>query len=60
LQKVRWATLGGGFSEKQFRDALRVYELQSNRLDIPYMEQWALKLGLKEPWTRLKSEAQPL
>lgn len=60
LQKLRWSITGGGFSEKQFRDAVRVYELQFRRLDIPYMEQWALRLGLKDIWSRLKAQAKPL
>ena len=40
LAKLRWAVLSGG-SEKQFIDALRVYEVQYNRLDLEYLEDWA-------------------
>jgi len=60
LQKLRWATTGGGFSEKQFKDALSVYELQSRQLDIAYMDRWAPKIGVTEHWNRLKAEARPL
>src|SRR5215210_1932872 len=35
LMKLRWAKLSGG-SEKQFTDALRVYEFQYGKLDIGY------------------------
>ncbi len=49
-----------GGSEKQFTDALRVYELQYGKLDFRYMEDWAIRLGVSELWQRLKDEAQPL
>ena len=59
LQKLRWAELSGG-SEKQFRDALRVYEMQHGRLDLAYIEEWAGCLGVVELWRRLQTEADPL
>jgi hypothetical protein len=59
LMKLRWAKLSGG-SEKQFTDALRVYEVQYEKLDLNYMETWSKALHIKEFWERLKQEAQPL
>lgn len=59
LQKLRWAEMSGG-SEKQFTDALRVYEVQFGRLDLGYMNQWATKLGVEAMWLRLQKEAEPL
>lgn len=59
LQKLRWAQMSGG-SEKQFTDALRVYELQFGRLNREYMNQWAGKLGIELLWRRLQAEAVPL
>ncbi len=59
LAKLRWAKLSGG-SEKQFRDALRVYEIQSSQLDQSYLEEWAAKLEVDELWNALKSAAQEL
>jgi hypothetical protein len=56
LQKLRWSEMSGG-SEKQFRDALRVYEVQYRVLDLAYMEQWAAKLDVGTIWERLKTEA---
>jgi hypothetical protein len=55
--KLRWAKLSGG-SEKQFGDALHVYEVQQKGLDLPYVEHWVAALGLTDLWRRLKSEAQ--
>ena len=50
--------LGG--SEKQFVDALRVYEVQHGRLDEAYLEQWAATLGVAAALGRLRAEAQPI
>lgn len=57
LAKLRWAKLSGG-SEKQFTDALRVYEVQYGKLDINYLEQWVKKLNLESFWKRLVDEAE--
>ena len=59
LMKLRWAKLSGG-SEKQFIDALRVYEIQYSNLDLNYMEAWSQTLQIKELWEKLKQEAQPI
>jgi hypothetical protein len=57
LAKLRWAKLSGG-SEKQFTDALRVYEVQYEKLDIDYLEQWVKKLNVESLWKRLVDEAE--
>jgi len=57
LAKLRWAKLSGG-SEKQFTDALRVYEVQYEKLDIDYLEHWAEKLDVNSLWKRLTDEAE--
>lgn len=59
LQKLRWAALSGG-SEKQFTDAMRVYEVQHDRLDIDYIDEWARRLHVDDAWNRLRAEADPL
>ena len=56
LAKLRWAKLSGG-SEKQFGDALSVYEVQYPNLDIGYIEEWAEKLDVKDLWEKIKREA---
>ena len=57
LAKLRWAKLSGG-SEKQFTDALRVYEVQFGKLDLEYLDQWVKKLDVESLWKRLKGEAE--
>ncbi len=59
LAKLRWAKLAGG-SEKQFTDALRVFEVQGATLDRKYLASWADALGVTEDWERLVAEARPL
>jgi len=57
LAKLRWAELSGG-SEKQFTDALRVYEVQREKLDLSYLEEWANALEIESLWKRLRDEAE--
>lgn len=59
LAKLRWGKLTGG-SEKQFTDALRVYEVQYGNLDITYINAWAEKLQVTDLWKNLLRNAQPL
>ncbi len=59
LMKLRWSKESGG-SEKQFGDALHVYEVQSATLDSNYLEDWIEQLKLHPLWDRLKQEAQTL
>jgi hypothetical protein len=59
LAKLRWAKLSGG-SEKQFTDALRVYEVQFTKLDQQYLDQWAKQLGVESEWASLKAQARPI
>ncbi len=57
LAKLRWAKLSGG-SEKQFTDALRVYEVQYEKLDMHYLRSWARKLNVQQLLERLEKEAE--
>lgn len=59
LMKLYWANLSGG-SEKQFTDALRVYEVQYGNLDLNYIESWATNLQVNEIWEKLKQKAEPI
>lgn len=48
LAKLEWFRAGGETSERQWRDILGVMDLQSDRLDLEYLQKWALKLGIME------------
>ena len=59
LAKLAWAKKSGG-SERHFTDALRVYEVQSDRLDRGYLETWAQRLSV-DPWLRdIQEKAEKL
>jgi hypothetical protein len=57
IQKLVWSKLSGG-SEKQYKDALSVYEVQYGKLDIEYMEYWSKKLDIKDIYEKMISEAE--
>lgn len=57
LAKLNWAQLSGG-SQKQFVDALRIFETQYDELDMPYLEQWVARMNLQSLWNELKVQAE--
>lgn len=57
LAKLRWAKMSGG-SEKQFTDALRVYEVQYEKLDLEYLGEWVRKLDVELLWKQVKERAE--
>lgn len=57
LAKLRWAVKSGG-SEKQFTDALRIFEVQHAGLDLDYLNKWAVALGVEQMWNRLRDTAE--
>jgi len=59
LAKLRWAKLSGG-SSKQFTDALRVYEVQFEVLNIGYLRGWAKKIGVMDLLRQIEDEAQTI
>ncbi len=59
LMKLHWANLSGG-SEKQFTDALRVFEIQFSYLDLNYIDSWVNILQIDDQWEKLKQDAQPI
>ena len=59
LMKLKWAKLSGG-SEKQYTDALRVYEVQFEKLDVDYLLHWSKALSVDSLFERIKEEAEVL
>ena len=57
LAKLQWAMASGG-SEKQFTDALRIFEVQQDILDRDYLARWVITLGVEDLWSRLQDEAE--
>jgi len=59
LKKLHWMK-SYGKSEKQFMDALGVYEVQYAKLDMSYLEKWAKELRVENLLKKLKKKAKPL
>ena len=59
LAKLRWAKMCGG-SEKQFGDAMSIFEMWHGQLDLEYLETWAARLEIEDLWLQLKAQADPL
>ena len=59
LAKLHWAKQSGG-SEKHVGDALRVYEVQYERLDLEYLRSWAHRLGVSSLFRKIEEEAERL
>ena len=59
LAKLLWARQSGG-SEKQFGDALGVYEVNFGQLDFTYIAKWVASLEVGTLWQRLVEQAEPL
>jgi len=48
LAKLEWFRIGGETSERQWRDILGVMDLQGDRLDLNYLQKWAMKFGIQD------------
>lgn len=48
LQKLRWHRLGGGASDRQWRDVLGIVRVQGARLDVEYLRANAPTLGVTD------------
>jgi hypothetical protein len=48
LSKLQWYQMGGGVSERQWKDVLGVLKVQSVRLDLEYLKYWASRLNLSD------------
>lgn len=48
LAKLDWFRRGGEVSDRQWQDVLAVLRMQGERLDRPYMQQWAAELGISD------------
>ena len=56
LAKLAWYQAGGGTSERQWTDILKVI-LATPNMDWPYVESWAPRLGVSAllAWARAES-----
>ena len=48
LAKLLWYRTGGEVSDRQWRDVVTVIGVYGDRLDLPYLRQWAARLGVAD------------
>jgi len=52
LAKLEWAGLGQ--SERQLRDAAGIVAVSGDRLDLEYLDRWAVELGVQDSWESIR------
>ena len=57
LRKLLWYRDGQGASDQQWRDVVGLLSMRAGRLDEPYLNMWAARLGLAEQLARARTEA---
>ena len=57
LIKLDWFRMGGGVSERQWKDVMGVLKVQKKYLDMPYLQHWAEELGLTDLFTQACRDA---
>lgn len=57
LNKLMWFRLGGGVSDRQWKDVLGVLKVQKNLLDKEYLQHWASELKVKDLLDKAFSQA---
>lgn len=57
LSKLEWYRLGGDISERQWRDVLGIFKVQSGQLDLDYLLRWAKELRIEDLLERALKEA---
>lgn len=58
LAKLEWYQMGGGVSERQWRDVLGVLKVQGERLDWVYLRHWAGELHIADLLERVLAESR--
>jgi hypothetical protein len=58
LTKLEWYRMGHEVSERQWRDVIGVLKIQAERLDLMYLRQWAVDLGVIDLLVKALKEAE--
>lgn len=57
LAKLEWYRLGGGASERQWRDVLGILKIQAGNLDLDYLRHWADQITVSDLLERALTES---
>ncbi|MFC1511365.1 hypothetical protein ACFL5U_03160 [Candidatus Margulisiibacteriota bacterium] len=52
LKKLEWYKMGE--SQKHLDDIKGILELSGSKLDMPYIDKWAIKIGVQDIWQKLR------
>ncbi|HEX7973504.1 MAG TPA: hypothetical protein VF498_03775 [Anaerolineales bacterium] len=58
LAKLEWYRQGNEISDRQWRDILGVLKVQAGRLDLDYLNQWAVELKVADLLQRALKESE--
>lgn len=58
LSKLRWHRRGGGTSARQLADVAGIIKVQSDRLDVAYLREWADKLDVRDLLDKVLEDAR--
>ena len=58
LAKLEWYLQGGEVSDRQWRDILAVLKVQAGRLDLEYLQKWAIELNVADLLQRALKESK--
>jgi len=58
LAKLEWFRLGNEVSDRQWRDILGVLKVQAGRLDLAYLNRWAIELNVADLLQRALKESE--
>ncbi len=56
LSKLEWAKASG--SERQIADVRGILDSQGDRLDVDYIERWAVELGIDALWRQVAAPGE--
>ena len=57
LSKLDWFRMGGGVSDRQWKDVMGVLKVQKEHLDMDYLHHWAEELDLTDLFTQVCRDA---
>lgn len=57
LKKLEYFREGG--SEKHLRDIAGVLRISGPQVDLTYIDEWSLRLGLSDTWAKVRTAARP-
>lgn len=57
LEKLEWYRMGGGVSDRQWRDLLGVLRVTGKAFDLAYVQRWAARLQLTDLLARALQES---